>query len=103
ASVGAIYASTVVTRGVGVARVCATGAQTAVGRIGADLAATIEPPSALQEGSRRLVRTLGAAALFLALAQVLLGWWWNGRPLLESLLSCIVLAMAILPEEIPVI
>ena len=103
ASVGAIFASTVVTRGVGVARVCATGAQTAVGRIGADLAATIEPPSALQEGSRRLVRTLGAAALFLALAQVLLGWWWNGRPLLESLLSGIALAMAILPEEIPVI
>ncbi|WP_269763849.1 P-type ATPase, partial [Acidovorax delafieldii] len=103
ASVGAIYASTVVTRGVGVAQVCATGAQTAVGRIGADLAATTEPPSALQEGSRRLVRTLGTAALVLALLQVLLGWWWNGRPLLDSLLSGIALAMALLPEEIPVI
>lgn len=103
ASVGAIYASTVVTRGVGVAQVCATAAHTAVGRIGADLAATTEPPSALQQGSRRLVRTLGAAAVVLALAQVLLGWWWNGRPLLDSLLSGIALAMAILPEEIPVI
>jgi Ca2+-transporting ATPase len=102
-SAGAIFASTVVTRGVGVAQVCATGAQTAVGRIGTDLAATTEPPSALQEGSRRLVRTLGTAALVLALAQVLLGWWWNGRPLLDSLLSGIALAMAILPEEIPVI
>jgi Ca2+-transporting ATPase len=48
-----LFASTVVTRGVGVAQVCATGARTAVGRIGADLAATTEPPSALQEGSRR--------------------------------------------------
>ena len=103
ASVGAIYASTVVTRGVAVAQVCATAAHTAVGRIGADLAATVEPPSALQQGSRRLVRNLGIVALVLALAQVLLGWWWNSRPLLESLLSGIALAMAILPEEIPVI
>ncbi|MDY0107574.1 MAG: cation-translocating P-type ATPase, partial [Giesbergeria sp.] len=98
-----LFASTVVTRGVGVARVCATAAQTAMGRIGADLAATTEPPSALQQGSRRLVRTLGVAAVALALLQVLLGWWWNGRPLLDSLLSGIALAMAILPEEIPVI
>jgi Ca2+-transporting ATPase len=46
---------------------------------------------------------LGIGAVVLATAQVLLGWWWNGRPLLDSLLSGIALAMAILPEEIPVI
>ena len=76
----------------GIAEVYATAAHTAVGRIGTDLAATVEPPSALQQGSRRLVRTLGAAAVVLALAQVLLSWWWNGRPLLDSLLSGIALA-----------
>ncbi len=102
-SVGALFASTVVTRGVGVAQVRATATHTAVGRIGADLAATTEPSSALQEGSRKLVRWLGAGALVLASVQILLNWWWNGRPLLESLLSGIALAMAILPEEIPVI
>lgn len=42
-----LFASTVVTRGVGLAEVCATAVHTAVGRIGADLAATAEPPSAL--------------------------------------------------------
>ena len=98
-----LFASTVVTRGVSLAEVQATAGATAIGRIGADLARTTEPPSALQLASRQLVRRLGVAALLLAGAQVLLGWWWNGRPLLESILSGIALAMAILPEEIPVI
>jgi Ca2+-transporting ATPase len=104
ASVGAmLYASTVITRGSGLAEVQATASATAVGRIGADLAATAEPPSALQTASRTLVRRLGLGALVLACGQVLLGWWWNGLPLLDSLLSGIALAMAILPEEIPVV
>jgi Ca2+-transporting ATPase len=98
-----LFASTVVTRGVSLAEVHATASATAVGQIGAALAATTEPPSALQQASRKLVRRLGAGALLLACAQVFLGWWWDGRPLLESLLSGIALAMAILPEEIPVI
>ena len=99
----ALFASTVVTRGVGLAEVHATAALTAVGRIGADLATTVEPPSALQERSRQLVRRLGAGAVVLALTQVLLVWWWNGKPFLDSLLSGIALAMAVLPEELPVI
>jgi Ca2+-transporting ATPase len=98
-----LFASTVVTRGVGVAQVRATAGATAVGRIGEALAATVEPPSDLQLASRRLVLGLGIAAIAVAGAQVLLGWLWDGRPILESLLSGIALAMAILPEEIPVI
>ncbi|MEO7199782.1 MAG: cation-translocating P-type ATPase [Dokdonella sp.] len=100
---GALFASTVVTRGLGLARVHAIAGATAVGHIGADLAATVEPPSALQEASRKLVRVLGASAIVLAGSLVLLNWWWDGRPLLDSLLAGVALAMAILPEEIPVI
>jgi len=103
ADVPDLFASTVVTRGRGLARVLATAGRTAVGRIGADLTTTEAPPSPLQQRSRRLVRGLGVLALVLATAQVLLGWWWNGRPLLDSLLAGIALAMALLPEEIPVI
>ncbi|MEN9905545.1 MAG: hypothetical protein RLZZ555_2110, partial [Pseudomonadota bacterium] len=98
-----LYASTVVTRGVGIAVVIAVGAQTAVGRIGADLAGIQQSSSGLQQRSRRLVRILGLMALLLAIVQVLLARWWNDRSLIESLLSGIALAMAILPEEIPVI
>ncbi|GAB4088173.1 cation-translocating P-type ATPase [Hydrogenophaga soli] len=98
-----VSASTVVTRGVALAEVTATGAHTAVGRIGADLATTVEPPSGLQQSSRRMVRGLGWAAVALAVSQVGLAWWWSGRPVLDSLLSGIALAMAVLPEEIPVI
>lgn len=98
-----LFASTVVTRGTGLARVQATAEHTAVGRIGADLATTQTPPSPLQQRSRRLVRSLGLLALALAGAQVLLGWGWAGHSLLDSLLSGIALAMALLPEEIPVI
>lgn len=98
-----LFASTVVTRGVGLARVGATGAATAVGRIGVALAATTEPPSGLQRSSRRLIVQLTVAGLALAMAQVLIGWLWDGQSLLASVLSGIALAMAILPEEIPVI
>jgi Ca2+-transporting ATPase len=98
-----LFASTVVTKGVGLARVHATGTATAVGRIGQALAATVEPPSGLQRSSRRLIVQLTIAGLLLATAQILLGWLWDGHSLLASVLSGIALAMAILPEEIPVI
>lgn len=98
-----VFASTVVTKGVGLARVRATGPRTAVGRIGVALASTALVDSDLQKGSRRIVRALAAGGLGLAVALVLLAWQWDGRPLLESALLGIALAMAILPEEIPVV
>ena len=98
-----LFASTVVTKGVGLAVVQATGVATEVGRIGQALAATEEPTSRLQAGSRALIRNLTVIALLLAAALVLVNWLWDGRTLLESALSGIALAMAILPEELPVI
>ena len=99
----ALFTSTVVTKGVGQAVVVATGVRTAVGGIGAALASTVEVDSGLQRASAALIRNLTLVALALALALVLLSWLWDGRALLQSLLSGIALAMAILPEEIPVI
>jgi P-type Ca2+ transporter type 2C len=98
-----VFASTLVTQGVGSAEVIATGAHTQVGRIGAALAATDTAPSPLQRSSGRLVRSLAAIGLSLAVLLVLLAWLWDGRPLLESLLLAVGFAMSILPEEIPVV
>ncbi len=98
-----LFASTVVTKGVGIAEVQAIASATAVGRIGQALAVTAEPRSALQRASRRLIRRLTIGGLTLATAYTLLDWWWDRQGLLESALSGIALTMAILPEEIPVI
>jgi len=57
----ALFASTVVTKGVGLAVVQRTGATTAVGRIGQALATTEETASGLQRSSRTLIRNLGDA------------------------------------------
>ncbi len=98
-----VFASTVVTRGVGVARVLATASNTAVGRIGAALASTTLATSRLQIESRKIVRQLAVIGLLAASALVLMAWLWDGKAFLESLLLGIALAMALLPEEIPVV
>ncbi len=100
---GQLFASTVVTKGVGVAEVHAIAGATAVGHIGQALADTVEPVSGLQQASRRLIRNLTVGGLLLAAAYALLGWLWDGHGLLQSVLAGIALTMAILPEEIPVI
>ena len=98
-----LFASTVVTKGVATAEVTAIAGATAVGRIGQALASTVEPVSNLQQASRKLIRNLTIGALLLATAYALLGWLWDKHSWLESVLAGIALAMAILPEEIPVI
>ncbi len=103
AASGQLFASTVVTKGVGTAEVTAIAGATAVGRIGQALASATEPVSGLQQASRALIRNLTIGALLLACAYILLGWLWDGHGLLESVLAGIALTMAILPEEIPVI
>jgi Ca2+-transporting ATPase len=98
-----VYASTVVTRGAGLARVSSTGTATKVGEIGAMLQTAHEPVSGLQRSSRKLIRGLAVIALLLAIGYCLVNWLWDGRAFLDSLLASVALSMAILPEEIPVI
>ena len=96
-----MHAGTIV-QGHALARVIATGARSEIGRIGTALGAVENERSPLQKQTAKLVRNLAllALALSLALAPVyglLRGNW------LQALLAGIALAMAMLPEEYPVV
>lgn len=98
-----LFAGTVVTKGIGLAVVKTTGTDTAVGNIGHTIEATAEISSALMLASRTLIRNLSLIALGFAVILVLIHWLLNRYSFLESLLAGIALAMATLPEEIPVV
>jgi Ca2+-transporting ATPase len=97
-----VFGGTVVVRGHGVAEVLATGARSEIGRIGASLA-TLDPGrTPLQREVSRLVKTFAAVGLLLCAALVVLHTVTRGD-LLKGLLAGVALAMAMLPEEFPVI
>ena len=97
-----LYSSTLVVQGKGLAQTMATGQHTEIGRIGKALAAVEQEPTRIQQETARIVARLAwlgfALSLAVALAYALTrGDWLNG------LLVGITLAMAILPEELPVV
>jgi Ca2+-transporting ATPase len=97
-----IYAGTLVVKGHGLARVTATGARSEIGRIGIALGALAIERSPLQKQTAKLVRNLAMLALALSVALVLVHGWMRGD-WLQALLAGIALAMAMLPEEYPVV
>ncbi|HSC99021.1 MAG TPA: HAD-IC family P-type ATPase, partial [Casimicrobiaceae bacterium] len=97
-----VYAGTLVVKGHGLARVTATGVRSEIGRIGGSLEALGIEATALQAETRRLVRAFSFIALALCAVLVVVyivthGDWLNG------VLAGLTLAMAILPEEFPVV
>ena len=97
-----VYAGTLVVKGHGIAHVTATGARSEIGRIGGSLQTLGVEATTLQAETRRLVRVLSVLALLLcsvlvAVYVVTRGEWLSG------VLAGLTLAMAILPEEFPVV
>jgi Ca2+-transporting ATPase len=97
-----IYAGTMLVQGRGVGTVVATGVRTEMGRIGKALQSVETDQTFLQKKSGNLIRNFATVGLSVcALAVVLYGLtrgsWING------FLIGIALAMALLPEEIPVV
>lgn len=102
------YAGTLVTQGSAVVEVEKIGAQTEYGKIGASVASAKQEPTPLQRQTSRLVKTCAviAGVLFVAVAFIT---WLNlsdYEPVdrfIKSILSGVTLAMAMIPEEFPVI
>lgn len=97
-----LFAGTLVVRGQGVAQVNRTGPRSALGRIGSSLADIGQEPTPLQRTAARLVGMLGLAALgfciIVALAYGLVRDEW-----LAGALAGVTVAIALIPEEFPMV
>ncbi|MDW7988190.1 MAG: cation-translocating P-type ATPase, partial [candidate division WOR-3 bacterium] len=97
-----VYAGTLVVRGQGIAQVTATGLNTEMGKIGKTLS-TIKPePTYVEVELKRLVRFFAIGGFIISAIFILL-YYLNLHNLLGGIVAGITLAMAILPEELPVI
>ena len=97
-----VYSGTLVTRGQGRAIVTATGPRTEFGRIGQSLAAVDTEKTTLQRETTRIVKIVAAFAIALSLLLALFHVATRGS-WLEGILAGVTLAMAVLPEEFPVV
>ncbi|MFC3959851.1 cation-translocating P-type ATPase [Halovivax cerinus] len=99
---GMVYKATSVTRGKGEAVVTATGMETAVGDIAAELAGTAETETPLQSELDDLGRTLGIG-IFLLSALVAPLLILRGTSAVQSALTAVSLAVAAIPEGLPAV
>jgi Ca2+-transporting ATPase len=97
-----VFAGTFVVAGQGLMQVSATGPHTEIGQIGQALHTLVPAPTALQRQTARLVRTLAIIAMLLCAVMVAIEGWRTGL-WLPALLGGIAVAMAMLPEEYPVV
>jgi len=102
------YAGTLVTQGFAAILVDKIGTQTEYGKIGMDVASAPDRPTPLEKQTAKLVKVSAgiAAVLFAAVGAItyfnLPDHLFKDR-IIESILSGITLAMAMIPEEFPVI
>jgi len=102
------YAGTLVTQGTGIIRVDKIGALTEYGKIGENVMSAPDNPTPLQVQTDKLVKfsAILAAILFILVGVVtfmnLVDHQFTSR-IIESILSGVTLAMAMIPEEFPVI
>jgi Ca2+-transporting ATPase len=97
-----VYSGTMVVRGQGIAEVRATGINTEIGKIGKALEGAKSEDTLLQKETRRIVRDLALVGLILCTLVVITYGFTRGN-WLHGFLAGITLAMAILPEEFPVV
>lgn len=97
-----VYSGSMIVQGNGLAKVTATGMNTRIGRIGLALEEVEESPTRLKTEIGRLVKRLTILGAILCISVIAVYTITRGD-LLQGFLAGITLAMAMLPEEFPVV
>jgi Ca2+-transporting ATPase len=100
-----VWSGTLIVQGRGVARVRATGAGTEMGKIGKALQGIEPEETRLQRETRRVVRNIGLLGAVLCSIVIVVYGLTRSEPnhWLTGFLAGLTLAMALLPEEFPVV
>ena len=97
-----LFSGTLLVKGQGRAEVFATGARSELGRIGVSLATLDSGKTALERETARIVKLVAIAAVAACIAVALTYFATRGE-VLGALLAGLTLAMALIPEEFPVV
>lgn len=102
ATMGLLFSGTLVVQGKGLARVLTTGIKTQFGKIGTSLQSIEQDETRLQKEMKVLIRNLFIAGAVISMGVVAAFYFTRGN-LIQSALNGLAAAMAILPEEFPVV
>jgi Ca2+-transporting ATPase len=97
-----VYSGSMIVQGNGIVKVTATASNTEIGKIGKALESVEEEPTKLKSEMGKLIRNLSFIGIALCLVVIVLFSLTRGD-LLKGFLAGITLAMAMLPEEFPVV
>ena len=97
-----VYSGSMIVQGNGIARVTSIGINTEIGKIGKALESVKEEPTRLKQEMGSLVKKITIIAAVLCIL-VIAGYTITRGSLVNGFLAGITLAMAVLPEEFPVI
>ena len=101
-STGTVFSGTLVTQGTACGHVIATGIHSALGKIGASLDGLGQASTPIQIETQHVVRYVAIGGLALASVLAVIYWLVSGY-WLQGMLVGLTLAMAVIPEELPVI
>ncbi|MZQ75493.1 MAG: HAD-IC family P-type ATPase [Peptoclostridium sp.] len=96
------YASTMVTQGTAIIKVTSIGLETEYGKIGLDVASVESEPTPLEKQTRWLVKVCAVIG-FVLFVMVFLVTYLHSGSVVSGILSGVTLAMAMIPEEFPVV
>ncbi len=97
-----VYSGTLVVSGQGLVEVTATGANTEIGKIGRILSTVDEEPTLLQKTIAKLVRNLAIIGSAIC-AVIVIVYGISRNDWIHGILAGLALAMAIIPEEFPMV